>query len=94
MMPFPTDHTPTEMTTQHTKGSTPAGTQDPTTPPRYTYEIPIGVSVAFFIIIIIIIILIVIVMKRRKYRSLTGNNGDEIEMEDPLLLRNDAESQL
>lgn len=65
----------------------------PTHPPS-TYEVTVGLSVgclAAFIIIIITITFFII--KRRRYRTLSGNDGVELEMQDPLI-RNDAESQL
>ena len=56
----------------------------------YTYETIVGISAGFFIILIIIII-IIIIRKRRAYRALSGNDGVELEMQDPLI-RNDTES--
>ena len=95
-IPYPGGLT-TEMTTSMKPSYTPDGTPDPNLPPRYTYEIPIGLSVGFFFItIIIIIVIITIIKKRHTYRSLNGNNGSEeieMQMEHPLI-RNEAESQL
>ena len=82
------------MTTVMTPTMSPSSSQIATVVPRihqpYTYETIVGISAGFFIILIIIII-IIIIRKRRAYRALSGNDGVELEMQDPLI-RNDTES--
>ena len=82
------------MTTPIMSTSSQIVTRAPPTHLPYTYEVAVGLSAGFLVgFIIIIIIIIFIIMKRRRYRTLNGNDGVELEMEDPLI-RNDTESQL
>lgn len=82
-----------ETTTITSKSSlSPTVTPDPLTPPRFTIS-DVGVLIGGVALIVGIIVTVFIILKRRRYRRLNGDNGQELEMENPLI-PNNAESTL